>query len=314
MTQHLRQCRILVIDPSTPTRLWMKRQLSPDYSCDAVASCSEARAALQSGGPVHLIIMEYLLPEFTGLEFAQHLQADGTLENTALILCTGVEEEGLMAKAFELGISDFFRKPLMLEEVRARVQRCLQENANKQRYLRSLSQLQVKSERDPLTGVYNRAAMAEYARKELAKWRRNDYPLSLLLIDIDNFKAYNDRLGHLAGDKVLQHFADVLMRNTRSYDLIGRFGGDEFVAILPHVSDSQALMVAEKIRLSLEKSDLVHNGKALRVTPSIGIASFNRSADQSKSLDEEFQEMLERADRALYRAKREGRNRLAVAT
>jgi len=158
---------------------------------------------------------------------------------------------------------------------------------------------------DPLTGLYNRRMFMELAKKELSRAQRYGEPLSLVLLDIDHFKKINDTYGHDAGDLAIRHVAEILRKNLRSADVVARWGGEEFVILLPKTELEEAVKVAEKLRRLVE-GDLLKlpDGKTVRLTFSAGVSTFR----EGESLDQ----LLKEADEALYEAKRKGRNRVEV--
>ena len=159
--------------------------------------------------------------------------------------------------------------------------------------------------RDGLTGVYNRAALEDRLDSEEARWRRYGGELSLLMWDVDRFKALNDRFGHLAGDKVLKAVAQILDRTTRDADFVARYGGEEFVVLLPSTGEQDALITAEKLRAAIEAAGFRYRGEAVSVTASCGISALREGSGA--------RDALRRADAALYAAKAAGRNRVLVA-
>lgn len=167
--------------------------------------------------------------------------------------------------------------------------------------------LRQQSIRDPLTGLFNRRYLEESANRELTRCARRDLPLSMLMLDIDNFKSFNDINGHAAGDAVLSHFGQLLQSMSRGEDIACRYGGEEFTLILPEVRLDVASTRAEEIRQAVEAMQIPHLGKLLpQVTVSIGVAAFPVHARAPEAL-------MQIADEALYRAKRAGRNRIEVA-
>ncbi|MFC1708697.1 GGDEF domain-containing protein [Candidatus Omnitrophota bacterium] len=159
--------------------------------------------------------------------------------------------------------------------------------------------------RDSLTRVFTRRYFLDRFEEELGRSKEFDLSLSSLMIDIDNFKSYNDKYGHLVGDVILKTVADVIKSNCREIDLIGRFGGEEFIVIMPMTSKDGALFAAERIRKSLESKTIKAFDESLKVTLSIGVASFAQDAQTS-------QELIDKADWALYRSKRTGKNRVSA--
>jgi diguanylate cyclase (GGDEF)-like protein len=155
---------------------------------------------------------------------------------------------------------------------------------------------------DPLLGIFNRRFLDRRMLDEVLRAQRHRLDLSLLMVDIDNFKQVNDTWGHQVGDLVLQHLIQMLEADLRQTDILARFGGEEFVILLPHTSEQDAFKLAEKLRRIVEQTPL-HRIPELRVTVSIGTSSLLPDGDDAHSL-------LERADKSMYRAKREGRNRV----
>ena len=159
---------------------------------------------------------------------------------------------------------------------------------------------------DPLTRVFNRRALEEIINTEHSRSLRNLAPLSVIMLDIDYFKRLNDRYGHSTGDRVLVEVADILIKNTRAYDSIARFGGEEFIVLLPDTPLDQAKLIAEKLRMKIASHDYCFKpGKTIEVTASFGATECNLA-------NENWLQVLERTDNALYRAKETGRNRVIV--
>ena len=159
---------------------------------------------------------------------------------------------------------------------------------------------------DPLTGLYNRRYVFDIVERELTRYRRYREPLALILIDADHFKRVNDTWGHCAGDKVLQHIADVCRNSVRESDVVGRFGGEEFIIVLPHTRASDAGFVAHRIRQSMQRAGVRTDAGEIKVTLSLGIAECGPGTDT-------FDRLLQAADQALYAAKQAGRNRIAFS-
>ncbi|MEI7895220.1 MAG: GGDEF domain-containing protein, partial [Myxococcales bacterium] len=158
------------------------------------------------------------------------------------------------------------------------------------------------SRTDPLTSLANRRAMRELLAAEVSRARRHGSPLVVVSLDLDHFKAINDTYGHDAGDAVLVQVAAVMERNLRREDSCGRWGGEEFLMVLPECGLEASTNVAEKLRGRIEQATVILGGRTLRVTASIGVATF--------SVDDSVEDLLRRADDAMYAAKRGGRNRV----
>lgn len=159
---------------------------------------------------------------------------------------------------------------------------------------------------DPLTERYNRRTIEDLARREISRSRRNNAAMSIAMVDLDHFKRVNDTFGHPAGDAALRHVVDRMSALLRAEDLVGRYGGEEFIVVMPNTDGNQALAVAERLRGDIAKTEFVAAGQTIPLTASIGIASLAGS-------EIDFDALVEQADRALYAAKAEGRNRVLVA-
>ena len=175
-------------------------------------------------------------------------------------------------------------------------------NRTQRELISQLERLRVRAFIDPLTNVWNRGAIFDLLGRELERARRTGNLLSICLLDLDHFKSVNDEFGHQSGDKVLTEFCRRLRDNVRSYDSIGRYGGEEFLVVFPETDASKALSQAERMRRSISEQDFqLSDGTEKTITVSIGVATFNG--------EEDIKALIERADKALYRAKNEGRNR-----
>lgn len=160
--------------------------------------------------------------------------------------------------------------------------------------------------RDPLTGLYNRRYIFDIFRNELNRHQRYGIPFSLILIDADHFKRINDQYGHNAGDAALKAIANVCTASVRDIDVVGRFGGEEFIILLPSTHAAEAAVVAERIRRTMRREGIEFQGKQIDVTLSLGVAEVGPNADT-------FDDLLKAADEALYSAKRGGRDQTALA-
>lgn len=308
----MQQAKILILDDSSPTRLWLSKKLSDSYVCSLHSSCRSAYQKLQEE-LFDLILVEQLLPDFSGLEFIQQLKSEDKYSKTPVIMVTREEDPSLILEAFRVGCTDFMRKPLEFHELDARIKNALEGRARLQEQQRSFSELKQRAERDPLTGLLNRQTLFEFSSKEISKAQRVGHSLSLLLIDIDDFKTINDTFGHIAGDQLLKEFASVLSGSTREYDIVGRYGGDEFVILLPSTNHQQAARVAEKIIQAVNQKEFAFRGQQMTTSPSIGVATYDHLPEKHNySGRTGLTAMIECADNALYEAKKSGKNQLAL--
>ena len=238
-----------------------------------------------------IVITDINMPRLNGIGLIKRIAAE--YSDTDVIAITGFQTEYNYTDIIALGASDFISKPINMNEFEAKIKRLLRER--KMRFeLRRLSTC------DALTGLYNRRYLDENLIKEAIRASRQHYDLYLLLIDIDNFKIYNDKYGHQHGDRVLRELAQIISRNIRkNVDSGYRYGGDEFAVTILHANPRQALMVAERFCRE-------YNEKNLHPTSlSIGIAKLKNS---SNNLEQDLDNMVRKADQALYLAKNNGGN------
>ncbi len=247
-----------------------------------------------------LLIIDWMMPGIDGLELCQRVKSDPDKRYHHLIVLTTRASTDDTVAALEAGADDFIAKPYHPEELRVRVRAGL-------RILHLQTELRVKASHDELTSVMNRRIVIEMLDRELDRARRDGLALTVGMIDIDFFKAVNDRHGHLVGDEVLRQTAHCIAQGLRRSDLMGRFGGEEFLVVLPGCDSDGAGAVAERVRAAISANAAKTGKGPVRVTVSIGLAC----AGSWMPLERDT--LLEAADRALYRAKEGGRNRVEFA-
>jgi two-component system chemotaxis response regulator CheY len=255
---------------------------------------------------VRLVLLDWMMPGLDGPGLIRRIRAAGWPGYTYIILVTARTDARDVVEGLNAGADDYLTKPFREEELLARMgvgARILDLEA---RLSESLAREAAIANLDSLTGLPNRRALYERARTELSRATREKRSLGLIMMDLDHFKEINDRFGHHVGDEALRCVASVLQKNVRDYDFVGRWGGEEFLAILPGAALSQACLVAERIRTSVENVRLGARGaEGTVLRASLGVAC-NIPGSASRDLDE----LLEAADDVLYRAKGEGRNRV----
>ncbi len=253
----------------------------------------------------HIIILDYLLPSGNGLEFLANLEK--LQIDTPVVFSTGHGDEMIAAQAIQAGAYDYLPKSHL---DRPNLLRVIAYTLEKHRLKGEVNQAMEKmadmSVRDDLTGLFNRRYMNELLEREFSRAQRYDSDLSCLLIDMDFFKQINDSYGHIFGDFVLKHFARHLAENVRESDFCFRYGGEEFLALLPNTDIEGACNTGEKLRSAIETYTFRDGETATNATISIGSVSFKAHRPQ------DVRSMLAFADKALYRAKAEGRNRIKV--
>ena len=298
---------ILLAEDDPVTRMLMTRFLkNAGYEVDAVANGSEALDKMTKRY-YPMLITDWEMPEMDGIALCKavrNMQLDGYVY--ALLLTSRDAKKHIIA-GLEAGADDYLVKPVHEPELIARL------NAGRrilalEHSLRAANQRnRILSITDALTGAYNRRYLMEQLPREVERCRRYAYPLSVLMCDLDHFKAVNDMRGHAAGDDVLQQFAARAQKSIRSNsDWVARYGGEEFLVVLPETAYAGGLFVANKIRNIICATPFATRCGDVAVTASFGIASTGPSGPD---LSLKVETMIRTADESLYKAKTEGRNR-----
>ncbi|NJL09635.1 MAG: diguanylate cyclase [Calothrix sp. SM1_7_51] len=230
-------------------------------------------------------------------------------DRTPILMITGLDDPASVDRAFEAGASDFVTKPIHWAVLRQRVRRLLQQ-AQLYKQLEAANQaLQQLANVDGLTGVANRRRFDQYLKSQWLSLSQEGASLSLILCDIDYFKLFNDKYGHPAGDSCLQKVAGVLNRSAeKSQDLVARYGGEEFAIVMPRTHASGAVYVAAAMQAGVREQEIIHSESLISqyVTLSLGVATVIPTFDSQPST------LIHTADKALYQAKAEGRNRIIL--
>ncbi len=264
---------------------------------------AEARAALPNV-PWDLAILDRKLPDLDGLVLAQELKAKADFRTRYIIMLTGEDEQEDKIEGLELGADDYITKPFQYPELLARVRAGKRIVDLQKELMETNKRLELLSITDGLTKLNNHRYFQDELARAFEESQRYQRPLSLAMIDIDFFKKVNDTYGHAAGDDVLKQVAALYRSSVRSTDLVARYGGEEFAVMMPETSLEDAITFAEKIRQMIEESILDTQAGPIPCTVSIGVASVPLSRIQSAK------ELIVAADKALYRAKRAGRNQV----
>ena len=250
-----------------------------------------------------LILLDLLLPGKNGYEICKTLKAKEQTRNIQIVAVTNLSDTESKVQGIESGTDDYLIKPVNADELKTRVRALIK----KKEYLDTLCtryEMAVYSAiTDKLTGLYSRGYYDHFLNLEIKRSLRQNTPLALLMIDIDNFKQINDTFGHQAGDKILEQLGDIIKLNIREIDLAARYGGEEFAVVMSNTDLREAEQAAERIRQSIQEQ-AVSDGDA-QVTVSIGIALYPMDATSMNDL-------VEKADRSLYKAKRDGKNRVCA--
>jgi two-component system, cell cycle response regulator len=295
--------RILVADDDSVSRLRLQRTLVRlGHEVIAVADGPSAIDALVAPDGPPMAILDWMMPGADGLDVCRAVRQRAP-QYVYVILLTARDAHDDMVEAFDSGVDDYLRKPFDASELRARLRSGDRVLALQDRLLRAQDALRVEAMHDPLTGLWNRRMIVEQLGRELHRARHDKHPLAVLVADIDHFKLVNDSHGHATGDAVLRETAQRMRAVVREYDFLGRYGGEEFLFVLPGCNEVTAREAAERVRLHVSDG-LVNAGNArLPVTLSLGLSWTGAVGDESGPL-------INAADEALYRAKAAGRNRV----
>jgi two-component system chemotaxis response regulator CheY len=256
--------------------------------------------------PFQLVITDWIMPGFNGPELVQKIRTSEQKNYTYIIMLTAMDDKDNVVLGLESGVDEYLTKPFNGRELIARVASGMRILKLEEQLMQAREQMEILAMRDGLTGLLNRRAIEEYAESEFSIASRKERAMSVIMIDIDHFKSVNDRFGHKSGDQTLQQVAKVLTNDLRNYDRVGRWGGEEFILILPDTQLKDAGTVAERVRVRVAEMKLsMENGETFSVQISLGAAC---TANQFSSLAK----LVDAADQALYQAKQNGRNRVCI--
>jgi diguanylate cyclase (GGDEF)-like protein len=287
---------VLIVDDEVVNITALTNILSQEYKIYTAKNGQDAVNIAKEYHP-DVILLDILMPDVDGYETLSKLKNDEDTQSIPVIFITGLVNIENEEKGFILGASDFISKPYSPAIVKLRIRNQI----NIVNQLRISNQL---STTDQLTGIPNRRSFNIQVNKEWGRNMRDKKPLSLILLDIDRFKDFNDTYGHQQGDEVLRIIATTLKESLkRSSDFAARWGGEEFVILLPSTDMNGALIIAERIRENIERTPIpVVNGQCVAVTVSIGVAMLIPTQEMNQN------DLISQSDRALYRAKEKGRN------
>jgi diguanylate cyclase (GGDEF)-like protein len=296
--------KVLIADDDLTSRVLLRQVMRQwGFETVVVADGQAAWEALACEDAPRLAVLDWMMPTLDGLEVCRRIRSIETPNPPYIILLTSRSDRGDVVAGLEAGANDYVRKPFDREELRARVsvgERFLELNG---KLMQAQRALETQALTDVLTGAMNRRAILSRLDEEIARAERQGGTLGIGLLDVDNFKTINDTWGHSTGDLVLQEVADRSLRGLRQYDGFGRFGGEEFLVVLPGAGTCESQNVLARIQNLVGDSPVMHPGGCVAVTVSIGGAV---------RADESVDALLRTADGALYEAKRRGRARVVM--
>ncbi len=291
---------ILIVDDDAGIRDSMNDFIEMAGYKTSTASSAEEALELLKTNIINVVITDIMMPGMSGLELTDLIKKDYDAD---VIVMTGYSKDYSYEEAVDKGASDFICKPVRFEELLLRLKRVLKERQLTQERVRMLKRLEEMAITDHLTKLYNSRHFYNQLDIEADRSRRYKRPLSLLFLDIDFFKQYNDVFGHLEGDKALVGLGQIIKLCLRTMDTAYRYGGEEFTIILPETNCEEAAVVADRIRTAVEAENLSPEPeKVVTITISIGITEY--------SPDERISTFVQRADNAMYISKQKGRNRI----
>jgi two-component system cell cycle response regulator len=297
---------LLVEDNEIDARIIRSHLKDMPLRLETAKTGSEAISLIRSD-KIDLILLDILLPDMTGFEICQSLKEIDKNFDAPIIIVTCLHDLESRITGLELGVDDFLVKPINRQELTVRI-RALLEKKRQLNKLRTHYETALNSAiYDWLTGVYNHGYFKRFLDLEIKRSLRQGYPVSLMMIDIDDFKRCNDSFGHAEGDKILKELAQVLKSATREVDLVSRYGGDEFAIILPYADKQGSTKVARRIDQAIRAHDFLPGRpeQLKRLTCSIGVATFPSDVSSEE-------ELIEIADAMLYAAKQRGKDQVYV--
>lgn len=297
--------RVLVVDDDTRSAQRIAGWLGSVHE-DVVISDPKSALAKLASQEFDLMIVSLTMSGADGLRLCSQVRSADRARHLPIIVLVEPGNEARLLRALDMGINDYVMRPVDENELMARAR----SQVRRKRYSDHLrNRLEERIEAaviDPLTGLHNRRYMETHLATLVEEARRSGRSLSVLLADIDHFKSVNDTYGHDVGDAVLREFSERFKRNTRGIDLACRYGGEEFLIIMPDTPLERACQIGERLRVSVAADTFVIGpGSGIHITASVGLATLERADDTPQSV-------FRRADTALFEAKRRGRNRVAA--
>ncbi|HIK38620.1 MAG TPA: diguanylate cyclase [Geminocystis sp. M7585_C2015_104] len=296
-----KNCLILAVDDNLLSRALLENILQAEgYRTKIMADSEEVLVYLEYHNP-DLILLDLVMPKIDGLRLCRQIKSNPKCKDIPIIFITASEEKENLLQAFKIGAVDYITKPFHPQELLARVRTHLDLKFTRDELRKALRELEKLATTDELTGVANRRHFSSIAEREFNLAKRQKRHFSILVLDIDFFKKINDTYGHAAGDYVIKSVACYCNQTIRKEDILARWGGEEFIILLPETALQDAVRTACRLREGIANLNLEFDSHPIAVTVSIGVSYFHEA-------DASLNDTIIRGDQALYRAKNLGRN------
>lgn len=301
--------KILIAEDDLVSRKLLDTTLKKwGYEVHAFPDGTSAWECVQKGDFPQLMILDWMMPGLDGVELCSKIRNLELTEYPYIILLTARVQKEDVVEGLEAGADDYITKPFDKQELQVRLRAGRRIIDLQEQLLQVQEKLRDQASHDPLTGLLNRGAIEESLENEISRCRRNDEKLTVIMLDLDHFKNINDTLGHIAGDSVLRQVAKRMTRTVRSYDSVGRYGGEEFLLIFPDCDKETGALLAERIREKIESKKIDSSEGFIDVTASLGVATVDNTFEYKKD------DLIQAADEALFEAKDNGRNRVVQSS
>jgi two-component system, cell cycle response regulator len=264
----------------------------------------EAWEVIQEDNAPDLLILDWMMPGIDGLELCRRIRQRRHVIYPYILLVTGKDDTQDVVRGLEAGADDYLSKPFDPTELRARLQVGKRILTLQHELIEAREELRFQADHDALTGILGRAAILHLLDQELERGARSGTPTGILMMDLDRFKTLNDTYGHLSGDAILKGVAHRISQAVRSYDFLGRYGGEEFLAVLSNCFPDDLRTIAERVRSAVSDTPIFTETTSLAVTVSVGGVVTSHATPGRESLSA--------ADAVLYEAKRNGGNRVEI--
>jgi two-component system, cell cycle response regulator len=300
--------KVLIADDSATSRAMLRSALA-HWGYDVVLAENGAQAwdVLAEPDPPPMAILDWVMPHMTGPEVCRRVRETRREPYTYILLLTSKNTKGETVEGLEAGADDYIVKPFDQHELQVRLRAGKRIIDLQMDLLQAREELRERANKDLLTMLPNRPAISATLEQEISRCHRDRRTVGIILLDIDHFKKINDTHGHFAGDAVLRETAGRLRGNMRPYDQVGRYGGEEFLVVLPNCDLEQAKVQAERMRQKLQAGAMLVDGSELHVSASFGV-TVSDASERDPSV------FVRVADEALYRAKAGGRNCVQALT